>query len=640
MGLLFLEKMAKKKAKKKKTSKADKKATLRQLGKEAQEKKLGGELGRHYNDSKDHFQVMRDGWDEKEAMLICKLEDEISADDRVKSQVFDPRLSTIVFERAARVMANHPTGKAWPVSKNDIGKAKFMNLLLGYYTNNANYWRSMITKHRIMDIYSMVYGTMFALTPWMVNERTNYVGPEYVPVPIRAAHPQPGADSVRSSDWFQVSSFRTIKWLEKQNGKGGWKNIDKLKARILKSDKSESSDDRGDTKPDEQKSYIEEKWYNDKWGDSAFPKVWLVTEYRRDKWYTFAPAHGNIIVREQEDPLGLGEIPVVEKQCFPIMGSIIGLSEFETGKTLQLAINSLINLYMDGVKYSIFPPVHIDPNSVVKSSIIWSPGAKWLMKRPNVDVQHMNLSPQGLRTFQSTYGFLVSAILNQAGTSTINNPEGVDSMMGKTPQAIRYQASRENSRDEWDRVMMEEMLKDLYGKWIKMITKKQHKKVPLRLFGDEAKYMAEQYPDVVELLDPKAGYSLASVGKQEIEATYDYELDTSSTVNKGTDFEKNNLIELLGLMTKSPMIIQLMREQKKDFDVAQLVKDIAKESGSKEPDKYIKDYTPPISQQVGQLPKYENESVNQTAQAMLEMMGGGGPTPPMPRNAGNANAGV
>jgi hypothetical protein len=575
--------------------KEDKEEKMR-VGKMERRKRLQDQLGRHLSESKDKFQTLRDGFEDKEAMLVCALEDDISKDDDRKSQVFDPRLSTIVFERAARVMAQNPKGKAYPVSSNDVGKSKFMNLLLDYYTANANTWHSMIVKLRIMDIYSMVYGSMFALVPWTVNRRSNYVGPDFIPLPIRSCYPQPGATSIKDSDWFQVSSMKGLDWLKKQRGKKGWidENINMVISQVQGN--KQKGEVEGDVKEDYQRSYVEKEWYPESGGDSAFPKIWLQTEYRLNDWYVFAPKYGNLLLRESRNPYNNQELPIVAKNAFPLMDSIIGLGEFERGKTLQLAINSLINLYLDGVKYSIFPPIHVDPNSVIQSTIQWGPGSKWLMKNPGRDVKHMRLSPLGLQTFQSTYGFMVSALLN----------------------------AKEGSRDEWDRIMMEDTIKDVYSKWVSMIIAKQNKKVSVRLFGDEAKKLAEDHPDIVGYFSD-AGYGVANIGKEQLSKKYDFILESGTTLKKDPDAEKNDLIDLFGMLIKSPQTLQMIQQSGKNVDMGELFKRIVG-STIKDVDKVVTDATPGRGAAPGQPPpemgNFEDEDITRAGQQIQGMMGG------------------
>lgn len=557
--------------------------------KEAEDRKLRDELGEHAADAENHLATVRDSWDEKEALLICKLEDEISTEGSLHSQVFDPRLSTVVFERAARVMARNPSGKVYAVSKNDMGKSKLMNLLLKYYQKNAEYWHPMIVKSRMLDLYSLVYGTMFALVPWIVDSRRDYIGPELIPLPIRSCFPQPTATSLGDSDWFQVSSMKSIRWLEQQAKiSKKWKNVSELKTLALGT-KGEGS---GDSKPSSQRSYVETEWYSDMPTDSAFPKVELRTEYRRERWITFAPNYDNLVLRDISNPYDDGELPIVAKYAWPLMDSIIGLGEFERGKTLQYAINSLINLYMDTVKYSMFPPVHIDPKSVIDTTIKWEPGAKWLMKRPGVDVKQMRLSPQGLSTFQSTYGFLISAIMNQAGTSEVASPGITEPTLGKTPQAIKMVAMRESARDEWDRTMMEQTLRQVYKKWITMIVKKMERGVVTRVFGPEAKEIAKEYPDMMEFFDKKQKYGSIRIKRKDIEAKYDFEIETGSIMRPDLEAEQQNIGAVLALILKNPAILEAARDKGKDIDIGELLKRWVIAGGIKDWDRIVIEKTP------------------------------------------------
>jgi len=554
------------------------------------ERKLRDELGEHASDAESHLVSIRSTWDEKEALLICKLKDEISTEGSVHSQVFDPRLSTVVFERAARVMARNPKGKVFAVSKNDMGKSKLMNLLISYYQKNANYWHPMLVKCRMMDLYSLVYGTMFALVPWVVDPRKDYIGPEMIPLPIRSCFPQPSATSVGDSDWFQVSSMKSVKWLEQQAKMSKkWKDIDKLKTLSL----GNSGDGSGDTKPSEQITYVESEWYGgEPPTDSAFPRVELRTEYRRDRWVTFAPAYDNLVVRDIKNPYDNGELPIVAKYAWPLMDSIIGLGEFERGKTLQYAVNSLINLYMDTVKYSIFPPLHINAKDVVDTTIKWEPGAKWLMKRPGEDVRQMRLSPQGLNTFQSTYSFLISALMNQAGTTEISSPGATETTLGRTPQAIKMIAGRESARDEWDRTMMEQTLTQVYSKWTTMIVKKMERGVVTRVFGQEAKEIQKDYPDLMEFFDKKQKYGSLKITKKAIDAKYDFEIETGSIMRPDLDAEQQNVGAILGLVLKNPAILEAVREKGKDIDIGELFKRWMIAGGVKDWDRVIVEKTP------------------------------------------------
>ncbi len=64
------------------------------------------QIDKDYSADKDAIRTVVDTFDEKESMLISKVEDSLS----FKSKVTDSRLSTIIWERAGRVMGQMPSG--------------------------------------------------------------------------------------------------------------------------------------------------------------------------------------------------------------------------------------------------------------------------------------------------------------------------------------------------------------------------------------------------------------------------------------------------------------------------------------------------------------------------------------------------
>src|SRR3990167_7633259 len=115
-------------------------------------------------------------WDSAEKLLHGQLNDQNSIE--ANSKVFDPKLSTLAIERAYRVMAQLATGKVKGISTNDMGDAKLKNLLLDkYVVPNANSQFDFLTKLRMVDIYSNVYGSYFVLIDQDVKDN-GYIGPD------------------------------------------------------------------------------------------------------------------------------------------------------------------------------------------------------------------------------------------------------------------------------------------------------------------------------------------------------------------------------------------------------------------------------------------------------------------------------
>ena len=76
------------------------------MAKPASQSILANEISTQYNRDFSNLSPLRDTWQEKEAILLGIPLD--SGSKESKSKVFDPRLSTIVFERASRVCAQTP----------------------------------------------------------------------------------------------------------------------------------------------------------------------------------------------------------------------------------------------------------------------------------------------------------------------------------------------------------------------------------------------------------------------------------------------------------------------------------------------------------------------------------------------------
>lgn len=504
--------------------------------------------------------------DEKESMLLGKNLDKMTSGRKSKSQVNDHRLSTIVFERSARVMAQLPSGKVQALTQANRGKAELMQLVLDRYVMpNANNPQDHLTKLRMLDMYSMVYGSMPLLYDWQVTD--SYVGPNAWLKPIRSVYYQPGKTTIAESDYAAVVSFVTVGWLKRQRtGENAW-NRQAIQYVMKEAKGSGGADPRQD-----RTSFVERnRTPNGSKTAGDYALVELITFYEAHKdghWVTFCPDFDWVMLRDIPNPHGNGKIPIILKHCFPLIDSMIGLGDFERGKTLQFAMNSLINLYLDGVKFSLFPPMKVVTDQVAnKASLVWEPGQKFELKNIN-GIEPLQMSPQGMETFQSTYGFMIAALLNQNGTTDTARTQESDPGFGRTPQALEMQQQRESARDSWDRRMMEETTEELYNAYIDLICRKQEKPIKMFLFKDEIVRLRAAYPedtyleqygrdkmdDFVMHDDKRSGVATVHKdvigGKKGEESPYRFYLDAGTTQKKEQLAEHQQLGEILTLMLK------------------------------------------------------------------------------------------
>lgn len=531
-----------------------------------------------YKSSFDEISLIRDTWEAKEALLLGKSLD--SQSKETKSQVFIPELANIVIERAARVMAQNPTGKVQTLSKNDVGKNLMMNQILqNYVIPNANSYRPILIKSRMWNLYSNVYGSYAVLVDYMI--RDDYVGPDFMLIPIRNIVPQSGKTSIQDCDYVFVRSVVSKKWLLSRDQKH-WKNIDKL---VKNSSKKIDDTDT--------KSFVDNEFSREELFDAQKDNnqsIEIITKYEKDRWITFSKDL-DIIIRDIENPQKNNKIPIVIKDAFPLIDRFFGLGEFERGQSLNYAVNSLVNLYMDGVGMSIFPPLKIDLSKVVSKSIKYEAAAKWVIKEGQMNaIQEMQMSPKGASTFQSTYAFLKGAILNLAGTTDTTVQQKFDPGMGKTPQALKMQAAREASRDNMDRFFMEQALEEVYDRFIDLLSVRQEKPIEMYLSEEDLKSIENVHPDVVEMFESGKYGKLTIKPKDIKESKYKFYIDSGSTIKQDEQIENQTLTSILELMMKNPQIREEMKQKGKDIDFAELFKRWIVTSGIKDWDKILVDF--------------------------------------------------
>jgi hypothetical protein len=282
------------------------------------------------------------------------------------------------------------------------------------------------------------------------------------------------------------------------------------------------------------------------------------------------------------------------RQCFPLVDSIFGLGDFERGMTLQKAKDSLINLYLDAVKLSIFPPLKVDLTGVTASTIKMQAGARWLMSDMNA-VQAFEANPQGMETFQGTYQFLTSALLNQNGT-TDTSTSATDSgnpAFGKTPQALEQLQQRENARDNWDRFMLEKSWEELINGIVNLVGENQEAPINFHIFDEDIKEIEEQYKDEDMKFMTKVNSSVSKVvlPKKMLQGKYKFAVDASSSMTNDQKAENEQINQLVGFYLQAPQVVdQMLMKDNMTFNFGELVKRMVITSGIQDWDEILEEH--------------------------------------------------
>lgn len=591
-----------------------------------------------YDAADKWLETKRINWDNYEKMFHNTLSDSISA--LTKSEFFDPVLSTMQIERSGRVMGQLMQGKFKNMSKNDEAGTKLMNMTVEKYViPNANSQFSFLTKARMTDLYSNIYGNFFNFVDWVVKEK-DYIGPDTWLINIRDVFPQVGAMSLEDSDFVIIRSWKSIEYFESIKDTEGFKNVDKVIEKL----KDISGEKANRTIKD--KSSREYHEYQEAVTAKKSGHFKILSMYERGQWMDYVPGADETI-RDIPNPNEDNELPVVCKYSLPLIDDPMGMGDSERGQSMQMGLNGIWNLYAGAIKMSIFPPVMLDKNGIASmSSVKWGPAEKWLGKTNNF-AQVLNLTPQGTNTFNNTRQAIYGSLQSQFGTTFTNVSSPESTLAGKTPQAIKQQGQREATRDSIDRYFVEEYLTKIMKRFANLIAKKQPKALQIRLFKDEIEELFAEYPEFQQMYDDKSGK--IKIGKSTFSnCLFDYQIVPGSTYIADKQDQQENLSSTLQLLTQnmqinpqdgtatSPLIVRLKQEGR-EVSISELITQILSNSGTQGWSKILPDLTggDKSGYQTQQVLSQHKQVFDQAmAQMMQQSQGGVNQIPPDPTQGG------
>lgn len=459
------------------------------------------EVFRHYTLAKEDLDARLKDFDKVDELFRSHIEEN---NWPYQSLMFDPITFTAIFEKTSRLFANKPRGRLVPREGGDALGAKISNEVLSFQwdDNERVDAMPMLAKWAQMDMNARKYGASFALCKWHYECKTRkgkkevfFDGPNFKPLVNRDCLPNPAYSSVKN--WFQYRDYLTIQELETVNDaaqtKPVYKNLDILMDKIRKEKKG------GDLRSTNYLSKnLSVKNKTDFMGrDEVFKTIEVVTEYRADRWITFAPRYG-VIIRDIESPYDHGQIPIVMLKYYPVDDDIYGLSEIEPIEKLQKGANALLSQYIDAVNVSTYPIIKVKSTGVQMHTLEFKNGAKWLMNDPINDVVPFSQLPAGIAEFPITYRILRSAANEGLGESSEGVSNASPGQGDKTATEVVDSASQRNARDNFNQIFLAEALKKQMLFWQKMnqqffFTDKKDKAKVIRIVGKEAIRYFEQY---------------------------------------------------------------------------------------------------------------------------------------------------
>lgn len=549
-------------------------------------------LAKEYKTAQDAMRYFSLDWDAYEDLLFVQSRNA----DNSRARLSEGSLSTIVVERAGRVMAQFPTGSVEALGLQDTGKGLLMDLVLSKYIHpNASYQYDLETKLFMWDMYSNVYGIMPMCYDWC--DSANYVGPDCWLVPIRNFFPQQGRFSIENCDFVYISNFISREYLlQLVNDNVATYDLDAIKEILRQTE-------HGHTKPKARDDYLRVNPMFEWRRRAPFTDtgdIEVVTKYEagtEGRWIDFCPDFGNRVIRNILNPHQNSKIPVVLKYALPSLDSIVGLGDMEKGRYLQDAMDTTINLQIDAQKLRTYPPIKVVNGNVVMPTVRMTPGAKWLVSNPN-DVSHHQF-PDIENNLNLSYQFLKGALSNVTGnTTTQTSAEANSPVQGKTPQAIKAQQASQSTRDAIDTKLMEKSITELFQGMIGLINDVEHDDpIELYLFGQEIAQIAQAYPDIKDAvkLDTRdirtAKRAKITIRPSRIknDKGYVYRIDPLSTQAKDMDKEHQQLLEIWQeFMPQAGVIEQLLNAAGQTLDFPEFFKELIITGGLKDWKKIIK----------------------------------------------------
>lgn len=600
-----------------------------------------------WNSAWDALSPIRSSWDEKEQQLMARTSDSVSG-NITATRVSDAALSTLAYERQARVSAQLPTGRVYAMSKADQKKASLLNIVLTrYILPNADSQFDMLIKLRLWGVYASVYGSMPMMYDYRVDDR--YIGPDCWLVDPRCFAPVEGTHNVQEAGCY-ISTIMHKTTLEEILERKTTSYDKKAIKKLLKLMTQEKTKPSSDGNSDKQNTTVGQRYDL----SNATDRCEIVTKYTHGRWESFAPdfadleAGEDLVIRDMESPHKSGRVPVVMRHCFPLMNSIFGLGDYERGMKIQKAKDSIINLFLEGAKNRVYPPLKMIDKLLTPSTIRYQAGTKWKVKDMNA-VQAMNFGQAPLAEFQQTYGSLQSMLENQFGTSTttISKDEGAGAP-GKSPQALKMQQQRENARDTWDRFMHEKATEELLEGMINLLHVKMEKPINFTVFEDEIKALG--YKSEQKEIKTKDGQVLqegakespvqglevfegAKAGKMTInkkdvssDTGYSFLIDANSSMRQEDDQQFEALMATWSLMHQTPGLLDSLQAQGVEYDEGDHLKKIFISAGITDWEKVLKEL--PFDKQAQLKQQMQQQQQMAAQQPQQPGMPGPGGIPP------------
>lgn len=454
------------------------------------------EVDDHYimwKEDNDTRMFRENGWNDVTDAYWGKLPD----DWPFNSRVIDPRIRTTLIEKNGRIINSKLRGRVVPREGGDVISGSIQNALLDFQWDSANDGGSMLEKWGEMDMDTRMYASKFGYVPWKYQcdkeGKVIFDGNEFYPLDIRDCGMDASATHIRDAKWFQHRKWVTLDELtllhDSDSKEPMYPGLPELLEKIQLDDKAMYRSDRRDGEYTNR--ILSLKSLPDRVGeDKSFPVCEIVTEYRTDRFITFAPKY-RVILRDIKNPYKHKKIPIVQNRYYKISGDPIGESEVEPVLPLWRAIQANICGYLDTMMIHMRPPLKILEGMVRLETVIFEPEGQMLMDRADA-VTEFQGSPQPMQLFQTTHSALVAAYNQAMGdfSQQVSNADPFNGGEKPTAREVSFVDRQQNSRDQKNQNSLGDCIQDMMSMWISnnqqfLFVNTEKKEYLLKILGGE-----------------------------------------------------------------------------------------------------------------------------------------------------------
>lgn len=493
-------------------------------------------------------------WDEREELFFGGYYRTSPEGNRERYMDSTGELTTLAIDRASRVVSQLPSGRFENLS-GDTGKNLLMNLLFEHYVlPNGGKGVPVLSVLRTANLYSDLY-TIPVLVEWSSDEF--YTGPKFVVINPRRFYPQPGKESIGDMEYCFVDTFVSKGWLKTRDDKF-FKNIPAILQKGVNTGPSAEELSPSDRINTQSGIRIRHRFT------------------QSGEWLAWSPDAKLELVYEKK---WFPRIPIALKQQYPRIGSLWSYTNFERGHATQVKIDSLSASNLRAVEMMIDPPVILDPIDAILSSFKRKKGATWFVKNGKTDsIKFPPIAPQALAAFSESYQVLKANLLSMSASTDTAVTAKTDPGFGKSPEALKQQASRLGARDAWDQDSMKMFVEDLFSIAADEIATLGVDKYSFTLMKDAIERIQEDYPE--ENLQEFFTGNTFSVEKDRVSGRYRYQMEPGSTLMKDEDTAET-ILALLKIYAENPKIEAELAASGQKLDYGAAFRMILREKGSK-----------------------------------------------------------